>query len=59
MCRYYKPSYDWHSHIINETVHMINREYGSAHALTLSVSRLLETTGFMEDAQRLEKFQGS
>jgi hypothetical protein len=32
VCRYYQPSYDWHSHIINETVHRINKEYGPAHA---------------------------
>jgi len=56
VCRYYQPSFDWHSHIINETVHRINKEYGPAHALTLSVSRLLETSGFMEDVKRLEKF---
>ena len=59
VCQYYQPSTDWDSHLITETVHKINDEYGPEHALTLTVSRLLDTPGFMADAKRFEKFHAA
>ena len=59
VCQYYQPSTDWDNHIIIETVHKINDEYGPEHALTLTVSRLLEPAGFMQDTKRFEKFHAA
>jgi hypothetical protein len=46
VCRYYQPSNDWHSHVINEMVLKID-EYGPDSELTLAVSRSLETDCFL------------
>jgi hypothetical protein len=57
VCRYYDPTFDWHSHIIHGTVSKINKEYGSDATLSLSVNRLVETTGFMNTDTRTDDFQ--
>ena len=59
ICLYYRPLYDWNTHIVEETVHRINAVYGPQHLLTLSVARLIEAEGFSTNPLKVELFQAT
>ena len=50
ICLYYKPLFDWNTHVVEEAVHRINALYGPQHLLTLSVTRCVDAVFSIHDA---------
>jgi hypothetical protein len=59
ICLYYKPLFDWNTHVVEEAVHRINALYGPQHLLTLSVTRCVDAEGFSTNPIRVELFQST
>jgi hypothetical protein len=59
ICEYYKPLTDWPSHVIEEVTYRIVTLYCPQHTLTLSVTRCIEGTGFVENPSKVELFQST